>query len=139
MQETWVPSPGWEDPLEEQWQSNPVFLPGESQEERSLVGYSPQGLKELDTIEQACTHHSEVGSTIASNVYIRKGKYEEGFPGHSDGKEPTCNVGDLGLVVRLGRSPGGGYGNPLQYSCLEHPHGQMSLAGYSPQVSKSQT
>jgi len=31
----------------------------------------------------------------------------------------------------LGRSPGGGNGNPLQYSCLENPHGQRSLAGYS--------
>ena len=32
----------------------------------------------------------------------------------------------------LQRSPGGGHGNPLQYSCLENPHGQRSLAGYSP-------
>ena len=32
----------------------------------------------------------------------------------------------------LGRSPGGGHGNSLQYSCLENPHGQSSLAGYSP-------
>ena len=35
-----------------------------------------------------------------------------GFPG----KDPTCNVGDLDLIPRLGRSPGGGHGNPLQYS-----------------------
>ena len=34
------------------------------------------------------------------------------------------NVGDLGSIPRLGRSPGGGHGNPLQYSCLENPHGQ---------------
>ena len=53
-----------------------------------------------------------------------------GFPGGSDGKESTCNVGDLGLISGLGRSPGGGHGNPLQYSCLEHPHGQRSLMGY---------
>ena len=46
-------------------------------------------------------------------------------------KESTCNVGDLGLISGLGRSPGGGHGNPLQYSCLEHPHGQRSLVGYS--------
>ena len=32
----------------------------------------------------------------------------------------------------LGRSPGGGHGNPLQYSCLENPHGRRSLVGYSP-------
>ena len=55
-----------------------------------------------------------------------------GFPGGSDGKESACNVGDLGLVPGLGRSPGGGHGNPLQYSCLEYPHGQRSLADYSP-------
>ena len=41
-------------------------------------------------------------------------------------------MGDLGLIPGLGRSPGGGYGNPLHYSCLENPHGQRSLAGYSP-------
>ena len=53
-----------------------------------------------------------------------------GFPGGSDGKESACSAGDLGLIHSLGRSPGGGHGNPLQYSCLENPHGQRSLAGY---------
>ena len=43
-----------------------------------------------------------------------------GFPGGSDGKESTCNVGDLGSIPDLGRSPGQGNGNPLQYSCLEN-------------------
>ena len=47
-------------------------------------------------------------------------------------KESTCNVGDLGLIPGLGIFPGGGHGNPLQYFCLENPHGQRSLAGYSP-------
>ena len=55
-----------------------------------------------------------------------------GFPGGSDGKESACNVGDLGSIPGLGRSPGGGHGNPLQYSRLENLHGQRSLAGYSP-------
>ena len=54
-----------------------------------------------------------------------------GFPDGSDGKESACSVGDLGSVPGLGRSPGGGNGNPLQYSCLENPHGQRSLEGYS--------
>ena len=36
----------------------------------------------------------------------------------------------------LGRSPGGGHGNPLQYPCLENPHGEGSLAGYSPGAHK---
>jgi len=43
------------------------------------------------------------------------------FPGSSDGIESVCNAGDLGLIPGLGRSPGGGNGNPLQYSCLENP------------------
>jgi len=55
-----------------------------------------------------------------------------GFPGGSDYKESTCSAGDLGSIPGLGRSPGEGHGNPLQYSCLESPHGQRSLAGYSP-------
>ena len=55
-----------------------------------------------------------------------------GFPGDSAGKESTCNMGDLGSVPGLGRSPGEGNGNPLQYPCLENPHGQRSLVGYSP-------
>ena len=44
-----------------------------------------------------------------------------GFPGGSDGKESACNSGDLGSIPGLGRSLGGGHGNPLQYSCLENP------------------
>ena len=55
-----------------------------------------------------------------------------GFPGSSDGKESASNVGDLGLITGLGRSPGGGRGNPLQYSCLENPHGQRTLVDYHP-------
>ena len=46
-----------------------------------------------------------------------------GFPGNASGKEPArqCrNIRDMGLMPRSGRSPGGGYGNPLQYSCLEN-------------------
>ena len=53
------------------------------------------------------------------------------FPGGSDGKESTCNVGDLGSIPGLGGSPGRGHGNPLQYSCLDNLHGQRSLVGYS--------
>ena len=42
-----------------------------------------------------------------------------GFPTGSDSKESVCNVGDQGSIPGLERSPGGGHGNPLQYSCLE--------------------
>ena len=44
-----------------------------------------------------------------------------GFPGFSIGKESTCNAGDAGSIAESGRSPGGGHGNPLHYSCLEDP------------------
>ena len=43
-----------------------------------------------------------------------------GFLGSSAGKESTCSAGDPNLIPGLGRSPGGGHGNPLQYSCLEN-------------------
>ena len=49
-----------------------------------------------------------------------------GFPGGLGGKESVCNVGDLGWEDPLE------HGNPLQYSCLENPHGQRSLVDYSP-------
>ena len=51
---------------------------------------------------------------------MQPGREQLGFPGGSDGKEPACNVGDLGLILGSGRSPGGGHGNPLQYSWLEN-------------------
>ena len=49
-------------------------------------------------------------------------------------KNSIANAGDIrdaGSIPGSGRSPGGGHGNPLQYSCLENPHGQRSLVGYS--------
>ena len=50
-------------------------------------------------------------------------------------KNPPSNAGairDMGSTPQSGRSPGGGLGHPLQYSCLENPHGQRSLVDYSP-------
>ena len=49
MQETWIQYLGWEDPLEKEWKSILVFLPGELHGQRILVGYSSQDCKELDT------------------------------------------------------------------------------------------
>ena len=51
-------------------------------------------------------------------------------------KESAFNVGDLGLIPGLGRFPGERNSNPFQYFGLENPHGQRSLAGYSPWVHK---
>ena len=47
-----------------------------------------------------------------------------GFPDGEDGKESACKAGDLGSIPGLRRAPGRGHGNPLQYSCLENPHGK---------------
>ena len=54
------------------------------------------------------------------------------FPGSSGGKESAQNTGDLSLTSGFERPPGGGHGNPLQYACLENPHRQRCLVGYSP-------
>ena len=52
---------------------------------------------------------------------IRTSGLSVGFPGGVEGKESACNAGDPGSVPGLGRFPGEGNGNPLQYSCLENP------------------
>ena len=59
----------------------------------------------------------------------------EGFPGGSNGKASAHGAGDLGSIPGLGRSPGEGNGNPLQYFCLENSmdwEAPQSLVGYSP-------
>ena len=57
------------------------------------------------------------------------------IPGGSGGKDSACNAGDLGSVPGLGRSPGEGDGNPLQYSCLENSIDRRTIHG----VTKSRT
>ena len=49
---------------------------------------------------------------------------KKGFPAGSVGKNPPAKAGDAGLIAGQGRSPGGGNGHPLQYSCLEDPMGR---------------
>ena len=62
-----------------------------------------------------------------------------GFPGGSDGKESACNVGDLGLIRGLGRSPGEGKGYPLQYSGLENSIDKGAWQATVHGVTKNQT
>ena len=57
---------------------------------------------------------------------------QKGFPGGSVGKESACNVGDLGSTPGLGRSPRGGYGNPLWRFCSENSQGHRRLTDCSP-------
>ena len=61
------------------------------------------------------------------------------FPGGSDGKESACNAGDPSLIPGLGRSPGEGNGNPLQYSCLENSMDRGAWKAIVYEVAKSQT
>ena len=60
-----------------------------------------------------------------------------GFPGGSDGKEPACNAGDLGLIPGSGRSPGERKSYPLQYSGLENPMDRGAWRALAHGVSKS--
>ena len=83
----------------------------------------------LPHFRQTLYHLSHQGSP--NSIFKKDCKYR-GFPGGSVGKESICNAGDLGSISGLGRFSGGGHGNPLQYSCLENPHGQRSLVKYSP-------
>ena len=81
-----------------------------------------------------CIFNFDVYSTYCFTSLLVKHKecLLMGFSGDSVGKESVYNSGHLGSIPGLGRSPGGGHGNPLQYSCLQNPHGQRNLAGYSP-------
>ena len=61
------------------------------------------------------------------------------FPGGSDGKVSVYNAGDLGSIPGLGRSPGEGNGNPLQYYCLENPMDREAWQATGHEVTKSWT
>ena len=71
----------------------------------------PWGCKESDTTEWLNW----------TDIYLKICLCFLGFTGGSDGKVSPCNLGDLGSIPGLGRSPGERNGNPLQYSCLENP------------------
>ena len=60
-----------------------------------------------------------IAKEIINKILLGSASTCMGFPGGSVGKESTCHVGDLGLIPRLGRSPGEGNSYPLQYSALE--------------------
>ena len=62
-----------------------------------------------------------------------------GFPGGSEGKASACNAGDPGSIPGLGRSPGEGNGNPLQYYCLENPMDRGAWWATVHGVAKSRT
>ena len=87
--------------------STPVFLPGESHGERSLVDYSPWGCKESDTTEQLHFHFHPL-------------QYSWDSPCDSTGKKIQLQCGRSRFDPQLGWCPGEGKGYPLQYSGLEN-------------------
>ena len=86
------------------------------------------GCKNVEALLGAQRLSKSLGNSLIyqsqkTKFYTRSCQRMVGFPGGSDGKESACNAGDLSLIPGFGRSPGGGHDNPLQYSCLENPHG----------------
>ena len=77
-------------------------------------------------LELLCHHTIERGLVLYTTLMGRVG-----FPGDSEVKNPPANAGDAGSIPVLGRSPGGGNGNPFQFLPGEF-HEQRSLVGYSP-------
>ena len=67
------------------------------------------------TFKRLLHHHNSKPSILRCSAFFMD------FPGGSDGKASVYNAGDLGSSPGLGRSPGEGNGNPLQYWCLENP------------------
>ena len=103
----------------------PLSLGFLRQEYQSGLPFPPPG----DLLDPGIEFTSPVSPALAGRFLPLA---PSGKPGGSDGKESTCTEGDLGLILELGRSPGGGHGNLLWYSCLENPHGLRNLASYSP-------
>ena len=81
---------------------------------------------EIATVENVCVYRYLMDQIRASL-------------GGSDGKASACNAGDLSSIPGLGRSPGGGNGNPLQYSCLENPMDGEAWLATVHRVTKNRT
>ena len=75
--------------------------------------------------------HSMESQRVRHDWVTEMNKAHE-LPWWLSGKESTCNAVAMGSVPQWVRCTGGGHGNPFQLSCLENPHGQRSLVGYSP-------
>ena len=98
MQETLGQEDPWvgKIPWRREWLPTPLFLPGESQGQRSLAA-TVHGVAESETTKRLS------GASLVTQ-----------------GKELACNAEDLGSIPGSGRSPGGEHGSPPQYSCLEN-------------------
>ena len=148
---------------------SPVLSPGKSHGWRSLVGCSPWGREESDTTERlhfasslscigegngnplqcSCLENPRDGGAWWAAIYgiVESQTQLKRLRSSSSswwlrGEESACNVGDAGdtdLIPGSGRSPGGGNGNPLWYSCLENPMDRGDWQAMIHGVSKSWT
>ena len=82
--------------------------------------------------------HSPYQSLLSGGIKKALLESHLGFPGGSEVKASACDEGDLGSIAGLGRSPGEGNGNPLQYSCLENPMDRGAWRATVHGVAKSQ-
>ena len=135
MQETCVWSLGWENHLQEGMATYFIILAWRipwTEEPGGL--YSPWGSKQSDMTEWLSISQREHKAQywIPLSTYSGILAFWLSQCPWFSGKESACNAGDLRLIPGLGRSPGGGHGHPLQYSCLKNLHGKRSLVGYSP-------
>ena len=96
----------------------------------SVYGFPRQGYcSGSPFLSPMCVYgYFTTSTTWEAHIYLYK---PHKLPQWLSGKEFACNAGDPGLIPGLGRSPGGGHGNPLQYSCLENSMEMHSLAGYT--------
>ena len=69
---------------------------------------------------------------VSAMIQTTPRQYHSASPVAQTREESACNAGDLSSIPGLGMAPGRRHGNSLQYSCLENPHGQRNLVGYSP-------
>ena len=97
---------------------------------QTLYHLSEQGSHDQHRQHIKKRRHYFANTSLSSQSYCLSSSH--GLPWWLRSKESACNAGDLGSVPGLGRSPGGGHGNPLWYSCLENLHWPRSLERCSP-------
>ena len=97
-----------------------------------LMKIRKNNLLTITVLTSATGHHMAVFGVYTYFLFLM-------IPCGSDGKESACNVGDLGSIPVLGRSPGEGTVYPLQYSCLENSMNRRAWQATVPGISKSWT
>ena len=130
----WAQSLGQSDLLEESMATLSSILTWSMSWTEEPGGYGPWGCKELDTTERltlSLSAETEPCAPAAGSSQVAL--VVENPPANAGG------IGDLGLIPGPGRSPGGGHGNPLQYSCLENPRAREAWRATVRRVTKSRT